>query len=307
MSKKKDDKPYMPFYIGDWLKAPEVRALPLNHRMVWFEILCIMWQGDEKGYLTINNAPFVITDDITGVITEGDQLLSSMLGISSVLLQETFQFLKKLGVYKKREDGAIYSGFMVKLVQKQQVKSKAGKKGMKKRYENSVMTPVITPFEYDINKEVDSIIVQLRELVNVEISENEKNFFSMIVLKMVDAFLKQNPDYFFQKETDYAACLQIAYHIAHMKKWSKHDVINGKMNDCINSWKTIVEFIKDDKWFNTRSLSDLSTVKEWQRLVQTMNKKIKNETTQRNSGKSGTKSSGANELLDSLKGDLGIN
>src|SRR6202034_4167505 len=108
MGKKKDDKPYLPFYIGDWFKAPEIRALPHANRMVWFEILCIMWQSEEKGFLTINNTPFVITNVITGVITDGEQVLSSMLGIKEDFLQESFKMFKKLNVYSVREDGAIY-------------------------------------------------------------------------------------------------------------------------------------------------------------------------------------------------------
>lgn len=118
-------------------------------------------------------------------------------------------------------------------------------------------------------------------------SENQ-NFFLMLILKMIDVFLKENPDYFFHKETDYAACLQISYNIAQMKHWSKHDVVNGKMNDCIDSWKTIVEFIKNDNWYSSRSLTDISTVKEWQRLVQSMKKpKNANDKGNNSSGSSG--------------------
>lgn len=147
MAGKKDDKPYLPFYIGDWFKAPEIRAMPHANRMVWFEILCLMWQSDEKGYLTINKKPFVITNVITGEITKGQQVLASMLGVSCDFLQESFKIFKDYGVYSIRSDGAIFSRFMTKLVDIQSVKSMAGKKGMEKRYGKAVITDVITSVE----------------------------------------------------------------------------------------------------------------------------------------------------------------
>ena len=51
---KKQDLPAWNFYIGDWMKSPEIRALTLPTRMIWFEMLCFMWESTERGYLTIN-------------------------------------------------------------------------------------------------------------------------------------------------------------------------------------------------------------------------------------------------------------
>lgn len=157
MSEKKADKPYMPFYIGDWKKAPEIRALRLDYRMVWFETLLIMWQGDEKGYLTINSIPFVITDAITGVITDGEDVLASMLGISVEFLQETFKMLKKLNVYEVRNDGAVYSRFMVNMLKTKAKKSKSGVLGMEKRYGKSVITPAITNCDNENGNNINTL------------------------------------------------------------------------------------------------------------------------------------------------------
>ena len=49
---KKHDLPAMPFYFGDWFKCPEVRAMNLETRMIWFEMLGLMWESTERGYLT---------------------------------------------------------------------------------------------------------------------------------------------------------------------------------------------------------------------------------------------------------------
>jgi ribulose 1,5-bisphosphate carboxylase large subunit-like protein len=59
--------------------------------------------------------------------------------------------------------------------------------------------------------------------------------------------------------------------IAEQKKWTKSEILNGRMPDCLESWRKIVDFIKQDEWLNTRALSDIATVKEWQRLTQKMN------------------------------------
>jgi hypothetical protein len=126
------------------------------------------------------------------------------------------------------------------------------------------------------NENIERIIKQLESLNNIRIEDVQKNIYMFLVVEMAKIFVAAVPEYFFDKETDYSACLQIAYNIAEMKKWSKVEVLNGRMNDAIESWKTIVEFIKKDDWLNTRSLTDISTVKEWQRLVLKMKKPKKN-------------------------------
>lgn len=120
------------------------------------------------------------------------------------------------------------------------------------------------------NENINRIIDQIESRSNVKIQENEKGLFMYLVAEMVRRFTDKNPNYFFDKETDYAAALQIAYHIAGMKKFKKAEILNGKMPDVLASWDKIIDFIQKDEWLSTRSLTDLSTVKEWQRLVQKM-------------------------------------
>jgi len=133
--------------------------------------------------------------------------------------------------------------------------------------------------EYE-NEIIKQILKSIREIESVEILAGEENLYTMIVLKMMDVFKKHNPSYFFDKETDYKACLQIAYNIAAMKDWKRATVLNGNMQPCLQEWETIVEFIKTDKWFSSRSLTDISTVKEWQRINQSIhNSKKQNNAT----------------------------
>lgn len=213
--------------------------------------------------------------------------------------------------FPEDEKGQLKNAFMESVREarkKNGEKNKAnGKNGGRPKTKLSV-TEIITetkPTGFFLETNTIMVNGSLLEIINLlkvkeeNIEAENQNFFLMLILKMIDVFLKQNPDYFFHKETDYAACLQIAYNIAQMKKWSKYDVVNGKIEACVKSWETIVEFIKKDEWYSSRSLSDISTVKEWQRLVQKM-KKQENGTNKQST----SKSTGANQLTGLLRTDI---
>lgn len=127
MTNKKDDLPYFPFYVGDWRKATDVQALPLETKAIWFEMLCYMWESTERGYLTVNGKPISI------------ESLARMIGIASVLLEQNVKVLLEFGVASKREsDGAIFSRRMVRdqeIRKKRQISgSIGGKKSAEKRF-----------------------------------------------------------------------------------------------------------------------------------------------------------------------------
>jgi len=46
--------PAMPFYTGDWRKDPNVQSMDYELKGVWFEILCLMWESEERGKLMLN-------------------------------------------------------------------------------------------------------------------------------------------------------------------------------------------------------------------------------------------------------------
>lgn len=123
----------------------------------------------------------------------------------------------------------------------------------------------------DENINILRIISQLESTIKVSIDESQKKYYMFLVIEMAKIFTEANSEYPFNKEADYSACLSIAYMIATQKKWSKTEILNGKMPECLASWRKIVDFVKQDEWLNTRSLSDIATVKEWQRLNQKMN------------------------------------
>ena len=39
------------FYPGDWFKDPALRSVSLAARGLWIDMLCLMFEGDHRGYL----------------------------------------------------------------------------------------------------------------------------------------------------------------------------------------------------------------------------------------------------------------
>lgn len=210
-------------------------------------------------------------------------------------------------VLKTDDEGKFYIEWLDNSIEKMRRHSKKQKANVGKRLDkpnNDLDEPKFNldhPLE-DGDGYINEILLLIQENNEIVITESEKQFYLMLILKMIEIFKKENPDYYFQKESDYSACLQIAYHIAAMKQWTRASVINGNLEACLQSWKAIVLFIKRDHWLDTRTLTDLAKTNEWQRLVQKMTKE-KNGTHRKTSTPG--KSSGASKLADDLKNELG--
>lgn len=117
---KKDDLPSMPFYWGEWFKSLDVQALPRWVRCVWFEMLGRMWDSSERGYLTINGKP----------LEAGAKASALGFGDATDKYLEAEKILEDYGIFSRREsDQAIYSRFILKLVEIREKKRKAGSKG----------------------------------------------------------------------------------------------------------------------------------------------------------------------------------
>jgi hypothetical protein len=84
-------------------------------------------------------------------------------------------------------------------------------------------------------------------------------------------FTETFPSYPIDREKDFTAALQIAFKIGKSKGWEKTDVLNKKKAETVKFWEQIVHEIATDKWYSTRSISDLNN--EWQRLIMFVNGK----------------------------------
>lgn len=120
---KKDDLPAMPFYWGEWFKSLDIQSLPRDTRCVWFEMLGRMWDSSERGYLTINGKP----------LEAGAKASALGFGENIKAYLEYEKKLEDYGIFSRREsDGAIYSRFILKLVEIRKKKQESGSKGGRK-------------------------------------------------------------------------------------------------------------------------------------------------------------------------------
>lgn len=111
------------------------------------------------------------------------------------------------------------------------------------------------------------------EIKGKEIIINDSSIFSVstentVISKMSKVWLTYNPNYQFDNDMDSAPLLQLAYKIAKYKKWQPQDVLNGKMDECSNSWESIVKFIKNSDFYKKLELKTIE--KQWAGLCQTM-------------------------------------
>lgn len=121
-----------------------------------------------------------------------------------------------------------------------------------------------------------------------------------IAPQMVKVFKTLYPNYSDDQTQDFPACLQIAYKIGKGQGFEKGDVIVKNKNDVLKIWQEIAEWTVSDKWFSTRSLSDLN--REWQRISQAFNNKNKNGSAVNLPGNQRTgKNAGAHQLLEQIR------
>lgn len=126
---KKQDLPAMPFYIGDWKKDPAVQSLTREEKMIWLELLFLMWESKERGYLTVNNKP------MTNI------MLSIALNLDNQRLTSLLNYFDELGLYSKRDsDGAIYSRKIINIVELSEKRKNAGKQGGNPKLVNQDLT-----------------------------------------------------------------------------------------------------------------------------------------------------------------------
>jgi len=115
---KKKDLPAMPFYIGDWKKDPGIQVLSKEEKMIWFEMLMLMWESEERGYLTIKGKPI------------SNKLLSVALNLDSQRLTDILTFFEELDLFSKRKsDSAIFSRKIIHIIEVSDKRSKAGRQG----------------------------------------------------------------------------------------------------------------------------------------------------------------------------------
>jgi len=108
----------MQFYVGDWRKDPGVQALGFHERGVWFEMICLMHESEERGKLMLNGLPMP------------DDALARLLGLDKQNLTTTITLLLSYGVASRcDETGAIICRRMIRDENLRKVRAECGKQG----------------------------------------------------------------------------------------------------------------------------------------------------------------------------------
>ncbi len=98
----KDKRPAMQFYVGDWMKDPDLRACSLAARGLWMDMLCLMFESPRRGYLLVKDRPASLAQ------------LARMTGCASDEAASLLKELEDAGVFSSTTDKAIYCRRMVR-------------------------------------------------------------------------------------------------------------------------------------------------------------------------------------------------
>ena len=95
-------RPSFQFYPGDWLNDAALRLVSVEARGLWIEMICIMHQGSEYGYLKVNHKVILPND------------LARMCGASIAKVNKWIFELKEAGVCSISESNCIFSRRMIR-------------------------------------------------------------------------------------------------------------------------------------------------------------------------------------------------
>ncbi len=109
--------PAFQFYPGDWLKDPNLRRCTHAAKGVWIDLLCLMFESEERGVLVSSQRAW--SDDEIVLAVGGD----------SAVVRACVQELTLKGVCNRRQDGALYSKRLVRDEHKRLLCIEAGKRG----------------------------------------------------------------------------------------------------------------------------------------------------------------------------------
>ncbi len=109
--------PSMQFYPGDWRKDPGVQSLDYETRGIWFEILLLMFESQERGTLLLNGLPMP------------EDALARFLGLDNQKTTKAITKLLTYGVVSKDAKGALICRRMVRDEEIRRVRAASGSLG----------------------------------------------------------------------------------------------------------------------------------------------------------------------------------
>jgi hypothetical protein len=133
-------RPSFQFYPGDWLNDAALRMVSIAARGLWIDMICIMHQGSDYGYLKVNQKVILNSN------------LARMCGTTLKEVETLLAELEAAGVFSRTDDGCIFSRRMIRDEEVRKARAAGGHKGG-----NPALKKVSSK---DNNKVVDKVILR---------------------------------------------------------------------------------------------------------------------------------------------------
>lgn len=251
--KKTGKQPYIPLYIGDWER--DTNMLSLEAEGGWLKIIFKMF-GEKMAARQSTNGLQNEKNGLQGVYKISTKALQNLWRKNVEEVEEIISELKDANICELECYNGIYTFGNRRMIKEGKL-SVTRSKAVQNRYKDD--TSIVQPSEYEYEYSIN----------NTNNTGNKKSL-SMIVPAMIKIWVSKKKDYLPDKEMDSHACLQIAYRIAELEKFSKYEVIDGKEKEVLEEWNKISDFILSDSWFRKLTLDSISTPKMWQKVINAM-------------------------------------
>lgn len=214
--------PAFQFYPADWRKDPGVQSLSFHDRGVWFEILCLMHESEQRGKLLLGGQPMP------------DAALARLLGLDKQNLTNTISTLISYGVASRCPDtGALISRRMVRDEELRKVRQNAGKLGGNPNLvkQNTTKSLSTLPSKLDKQNQTPSSSSSITNDLYVRAREITLKFFGVNEIKNFKAF----------KEISNALELidqhgKIDYYIQQIEAYNRFKNLTGQQKCNYNTW-----------------------------------------------------------------------
>ncbi len=169
-TRRSDNRPSFQFYPRDWLNDFALRACSLEAKGLWIDILCLMWDAEQRGELRMRkNAKLcpMNAKDIAKVLAQ-----------PYATVRRALRELVSTGVAEKAENGTVYNRRMAREQQARDARSHAGRHAatmrwsMRKHGSSSSSSTSTTKKNTDCTPSQDSKATQESNVSEVCVPDN---------------------------------------------------------------------------------------------------------------------------------------
>lgn len=139
--------PHMPLYYKDWLSDANLCRCTLQAKGLWIDLLCLMWDCEERGKLASGGTPWT-AEDISIAIRGPDAVITNALA----------ELVAK-NVIRQDDKGCYYNSRMVKDEEIRKVRAESGSKGGSKTQANTKAKSKAKPKQNPANANATAIAI----------------------------------------------------------------------------------------------------------------------------------------------------